>query len=94
MLSNRYKQTGNMDDLQAAISNVALVVSAASDGHQNNGRLLIDFAIILSDQYNRTGNIDNLQEAISQVELSVSITPKDHPNQALVLVNLANNLLD
>lgn len=49
MLSNPYSLIKNINNLRVTILNVALGVSTNFDGHQNNKKLSIDFAIILSN---------------------------------------------
>lgn len=57
MLSDRHKRTGNMYDLEAAISKAKLAVSTTPEDHADRPRLIHNQGIMLSNRYKRMGNI-------------------------------------
>ena len=82
MLSIRYKQTQNTNDLAEALSRVEMAVSIIPEDHVSRPAMLDNLGSMLSDKYDRTGNIEDLQAAISRAELAVSTTPEDNPIRA------------
>lgn len=86
---NQYKRTGNMDDLQTAISKSELAVCTTSEDHPGRAEMLNILTDMLSKRFDQTGNTKDLQAAISNAELAVSATSEDHPNRAAQLNNLA-----
>jgi tetratricopeptide (TPR) repeat protein len=88
--SSRYDRTGNLDDLEAAISHAQdAVANTPADHHDRAGRLS-NLSNRLSSRYDRTGNLDDLEAAISHAQHAAANTPPDHPDRAGRLSNLSH----
>lgn len=62
-LSDRYKQTGIMDDLHAAIAKADLSFSTTPEDHPDQAGWINNLANRLSDRYNLTRNMDDLRNS-------------------------------
>ncbi|KAF8417974.1 CHAT domain-containing protein [Tirmania nivea] len=91
-LSSRYEQTGNPQELQAAITQPGEVVEATTEDHPDQEEWLNNLGNDLYGRYERTGNLQDLDAAIVQLGASVEAAPKDHPDRAGLLDNLGNYL--
>jgi len=91
-LLSRYERTGNIGDLEVAISNAEQAISATPKDHPDRAAMPSILGSMLSSRYERTGNIDDLEAAISNAEQAISATPEDHPDRAAMLSNLGSML--
>ncbi|RPB18391.1 hypothetical protein L211DRAFT_80808 [Terfezia boudieri ATCC MYA-4762] len=90
-LSSRYKQTGDLHDLDTAIARLEEAVQAAPEDHPDRAACLNNLGGNLSSRYNRTGNLQDLEAAIARSEAAVEATPEDHPDRAGWLNNLGSH---
>ncbi|KAL4748455.1 hypothetical protein BDW72DRAFT_205586 [Aspergillus terricola var. indicus] len=91
-LSSRYERTGNLDDLEAAISHAHTAIAATPVDHPDRAIFLNNLSSHLSSRYDRTGNLDDLETAISHAQDAVAATPANHPGRAARLSNLSASL--
>jgi len=87
-LYTRYKRTGNLQDLEAAIAQSAAAVQATPEYHHERAGRLSNLGMHLGERYERNGNIQDLEAAISRTEAALQATPNDHPYRAIQLNNL------
>ncbi len=64
-LSDRYLETGSMNDLQEIVRIKQVIIDAISEDHLNRATRLTNFGIKSSDRYSRTEPIDDLQKALT-----------------------------
>ncbi|KAF8421170.1 CHAT domain-containing protein, partial [Tirmania nivea] len=84
----RYQRTGNLQDLEAAITRSEAAVEAIPEDHPTQAALLTNLGSQLNCRYERIGNLQDLEAAIARTEAALARTPEDHPNR----VSLWNNL--
>lgn len=60
MLSDWYKWTGNINNLEATIKKAELIIVTILKNYLSHAKKLHNHAIILSKRYNWTGYIDDL----------------------------------
>jgi tetratricopeptide (TPR) repeat protein len=89
IVSDQYKRTGRMNDLEEAIQTARRAVDITPEDHPVLAGWLNNLDISLSDRYKRTGLMEDLEEAIQTAQRAVEITPEDHPVLAVWLYNLA-----
>jgi CHAT domain-containing protein len=87
-----FNQTGDVNDLNMAVSEAGETVAATPHDHPNRAATLNNLAVILCTRFERTGDLSDLNMAIARVEEAVAATPHDHPNQTAMLNNLAVSL--
>ncbi|KAM5466949.1 hypothetical protein MauCBS54593_005568 [Microsporum audouinii] len=87
----RYKNTGNIDDINDAIKYVRLAVQWTPEGHPLMASRLNNLGIMLMGRYEGTGSISDLEEAI-EVTRQVITSSENHPELAGFLTNLGNQL--
>ncbi|GKZ32885.1 hypothetical protein AbraIFM66950_002571 [Aspergillus brasiliensis] len=73
-LSSRFNRTGNLDDLEAAISHARDAVAATPVNHPNRAGYLSNLSNRLSSRYDRTGNLDGLESAILCARYAVNLS--------------------
>ncbi|KAF8430063.1 CHAT domain-containing protein [Tirmania nivea] len=78
-LNSRYERTGNLQDLEAAIT-----VRATPEIHPERATF----------RYKRTGNLQDLEAAINHAEAAVEATKEDHNDRAVRRYKRAGNLQD
>jgi hypothetical protein len=91
-LMARYRETENRDDLEAAITNMAQVVSSLPEHHPHLPKMRHNLAALRFERYQTTGSSDDLEAAISIGEQAVSATPHDHTDRVTVVNNLGSML--
>ncbi|KAL4735583.1 CHAT domain-containing protein [Aspergillus similis] len=100
-LASLYWQTGNLQDLDAAIMHAELAaaivnadraVAVTPYDHPNRAVYLTSLSLRLLNSYERTGNLQELEAAITNADLAVAATPDSHPKYAGRLNNLSNYL--
>ncbi len=74
LLSDRYQRTGNMHDLEAAISEAELAVSTTPEDHPDRAALLHNLGLMLSYRYNPTGNMHDLKAALESFTMSFNLS--------------------
>ncbi|KAL2192307.1 CHAT domain-containing protein [Corynascus similis CBS 632.67] len=92
MLESRYRQTGEMADMEEAIRVTGQAVGLALHDHPHRATCLNSFGGMLQNRYQRTGEMADLEEAIEMTRKAVESTPHDHPHRAFYLYNLGTML--
>ena len=89
----RYKQSGQIEDLDKVIaySNEALLL--CPPGHSNRSSSLINLANAVFTRYERSVRMEDLEEAITYFREAVTLYPIDHPDRSLLLNSLASTVL-
>uniref|UniRef100_L2G9W7 TPR domain-containing protein n=1 Tax=Colletotrichum fructicola (strain Nara gc5) TaxID=1213859 RepID=L2G9W7_COLFN len=89
MLFRRYVRTGDVDDLNVAITTTkeAQPTPTLTGNDHNRASWLNGFGGMLFSRYKLTGNTDDLEAALSNMSLAVSLTPQNDPG----LLGLLNN---
>lgn len=93
-LRNKYERTGDLEDLQRAVTHSEEAVAALPQGHSSRPSFLAELASTLGMKYTRMGDIHDLQRAISYAEEAMAAIPHDNPYRATQLPNLAGYLVD
>jgi tetratricopeptide (TPR) repeat protein len=94
LLSDRFKHTGSMDDLDQAISMIRKGLNATPHDDSHQARFLYTLGNMLGDRFKHTGSMDDLDQAISIVRNGLNATPHDDSEQARFLYTLGNMLGD
>jgi tetratricopeptide (TPR) repeat protein len=93
-LLDRYKHTGGVADLQAAITAFQQAIQSAHIDSPERPLLLGNLGNGLRDRYERTRNRADLEEAISISQQAVQSAPSDLPEQSELLRNLGLMLVE
>ena len=92
-LSDRYDQTGDLNDLNAALGGWNDTLTAATNDI-DRAAVLNNRASRLSDRYGQIGNVEDLDAAIVDMDDALRLTPPDHPIRPQTLNNRAGRLSD
>ncbi|KAJ7209887.1 CHAT domain-containing protein, partial [Mycena rebaudengoi] len=87
--TNRYRRSGDVKDLEAALQHSQAAVEQTPEGHPDLPAHRQNLAVTFMEQYGRTGNVKDLEAALQNNEAAVEQTPKGHPNLPGHLHNLA-----
>jgi hypothetical protein len=90
MLSSRFQQTGDSDDLQQAILQVEQAVAVTPMDHPHRATWLNSLRIILYLRFKRTGDSSGLQRAILEIKEAAAAFPLDYPDRGSVINNLGH----
>jgi hypothetical protein len=77
--NDRYRRTGDMQDLKAAHKYSLAALTATPEGHPALPGRHQDLAVSYGDRYRRTGDIQDLEAALKYRLLALSATPEGHP---------------
>ncbi|KAG8815833.1 hypothetical protein FRC17_000569, partial [Serendipita sp. 399] len=88
-----FKQTGNLDSLEQAISEFQLVAGMVSEDKPNRLAILNNLGLCLLQRFKQLGNVEDLEKAIAQMEAVLILTPYGHPDKPSLLSNLGISLL-
>ncbi len=91
MLQERFKRTGNAEDLGEAIDLYRRAVASTPDDHPDRAELLMALGSTLTNRFELDGDIKDLEEAIVMTQRSVEATPQGSDQIARMSV-LANKL--
>ncbi|MFE2267478.1 CHAT domain-containing tetratricopeptide repeat protein [Streptomyces griseosporeus] len=91
-LRARFEQTGELGDLDEALSVSRQAVRDASAGLPERAEILSNLAKTLYVKFKRTGALADLDEAIDVGRQAVRAAPPDHPDRAANLSTLGNSL--
>jgi tetratricopeptide (TPR) repeat protein len=92
ILGRRYERTGEMVDLEKAITRARNVVDLTPGNHPDRAMYLDNLGNKLGSRYKRIGDMADLKEAITAARNAVDSTPDDHLIRAGYLNNLGNKL--
>ncbi|RCW46785.1 CHAT domain-containing protein [Halopolyspora algeriensis] len=81
----RYRQRGDLGDLQSSINELLGVVDDLGDGHKLLGKLLWVLASAATEYVDSTGEPGNLHQTLRVIGLAVRGLPADDPHRAMAL---------
>lgn len=81
-----------MEDLEAAIMELQIVVEATPEGHPTRAQVLDNLGTHLRRRYEGTRKLPDLEAAITQSKAAVVAAPEGHPDRVICLENLATCL--
>ncbi|EFQ34253.1 TPR domain-containing protein [Colletotrichum graminicola M1.001] len=93
-LSDRFKRTGAMMDLEESIEIARQTVEAIPGNHLDRVGALSNLSNRLGERYSRTRELSDLEESVSLARQAVEASPPEHPIRAAMLNNLAYRLHD
>ncbi|KAJ6537449.1 CHAT domain-containing protein [Mycena vulgaris] len=93
-LITRYRDEGNLLDLQVAVKHLQEAVGFTSEGHPDRARRLQNLSMSLTDRYQRLGDLSDLEAALQADQEAVGLTREGHPKRPGYLRNLAVSLTD
>jgi len=87
-----YERSGQLEDLDASISNSRKAVQLTEDGHPNNlkPRVLGNLGISQFSRYQCFGELTDVEESIINLRNAVTLTEDEHPDKPLYLSNLGS----
>ena len=88
-LFRRYRQSGQMEDLEAAITYSREGLALCPLGHPSRSISLISLATAVSDRYNCLGKMEDLEAAITYSREALALCPLGHPSRSSSLISLA-----
>ncbi|GAW16485.1 hypothetical protein ANO14919_059140 [Xylariales sp. No.14919] len=88
----RYERTGDVEDLESAISSVIKAIEATPDSDPDLTSRVSNLVKMQLQKYQRTGNTDYLEEAISNARQALEKTPIGRPGRVFLLANLSTAL--
>ncbi|KAJ7277673.1 CHAT domain-containing protein, partial [Mycena rebaudengoi] len=86
---DRYNQSGDVKDLEAALQYKQAAVQQTPKGHPELARWLQSLAVSFRDKYQRSGDVKDLEAALQHNQAAVEQTPEGDPNLAGRLQSLA-----
>lgn len=87
-LGRLFERTGQMGDLEEAISTASQAVNSTPVNHPDYAERLDKLGVLLQSRFEHTGQIGDLEGAISTARQAVNSTPVDHPDHVGRLDNL------
>jgi tetratricopeptide (TPR) repeat protein len=91
-LQNRYKQQGDMKDLEQTIVCHQQALDLRPPGHPDHGNSLNNLASALQYRYKKLGNMADLEQAIISHRQALDLHPPGHPLHGSSLNNLGSAL--
>ncbi|KAJ6529339.1 CHAT domain-containing protein [Mycena capillaripes] len=88
----KYRESWNLQDLEASVENFHTALDLAPPGHPDRARRLQGLAVSLGDRYRRLGDLKDLEAALNTSQEVVDLTPPGHPDIAARLLGLAGSL--
>ncbi|KAF8418367.1 CHAT domain-containing protein [Terfezia claveryi] len=79
--SSIYERIETLQDLEAAINHIEIVVEATSEDHPDRAEWLNYLGSLLGMRYQRTGDLQDLDAAISYSQAVIEATPEGHPDR-------------
>ncbi|OXV06258.1 hypothetical protein Egran_05974, partial [Elaphomyces granulatus] len=92
ILTENYKRTGTVKDLDIAINMAEQAINSTQPGHADRENMFFKLSIMRGLRYERKEDVDDLKRAVEAAEEAVSGTPPDHPARAARLSNLGIRL--
>ncbi|KAJ6558770.1 CHAT domain-containing protein [Mycena vulgaris] len=90
----RYLDSGNLNNLEAAIHRLQQAADLAPLDHPTRAGVLQALAMSLTDRYRRSGNLGDLEASLKMKDEVLDLTPRGHPDRAQSLSSLAASLGD
>ena len=91
-LQGRFGGSGDLADLEQAISLLREAVASVPPGHPDRAAMLSNLAAGLRARFGGSGDLADLEQAISLLREAVASVPPGHPDRAAMLSNLAAGL--
>jgi len=91
ILKERFKQTGDIDEISNAISAWQRAVQLTPDGHDDMPGGLNNLGNSFLRRFERTGDLTDIANAISAHQRAVQLTPDGHANMPNWLNSLGNS---
>ncbi|KAJ6522502.1 CHAT domain-containing protein [Mycena vulgaris] len=88
-LIKRYRDEGNLPDLQGAVENFQEAVDFTPEGDPERAHRLQLLAVSFTDRYQWLGDLSDLEAALQADQEAVELTPEEHPERPGRLQNLA-----
>lgn len=92
LLRTRASRTGNVADLDAAVT-TASAAAAAAPGGPDRPAMLANYAVALLTRFERAGDPADLDTAVDAADAAVAAVPADHPEHGARLSDLGSALL-
>ncbi|KZV67447.1 hypothetical protein PENSPDRAFT_583974, partial [Peniophora sp. CONT] len=89
----RFERTGELKDLELAISSHRRAVELTPDGHPDKPSRFNNLGNSFLTRFKRTGELEDLEQATSTHRCAVELTPDSHPDKPAGLNNLGNSFL-
>jgi hypothetical protein len=90
----RFWRSGDLMDIDKAISHHEHAVHLTPDGHADMPGRLNNLGNSFARRFQRSGDLMDIDKAISHHEHAVHLTPDDHADKPAHLNNLGNSFLD
>ena len=87
-LAARYKQIGNLMDINKSISMFEYAVQLTPDGHSSKPSWLNNLGLAFLHRFERLGDLSDLNKSVSMKEHAVQLIPDSHPYKHSILNNL------
>ncbi|KAJ7853223.1 hypothetical protein B0H13DRAFT_2673759 [Mycena leptocephala] len=94
LFSERYEESGNLNDLEASVKHSQMALDLTPEGHSDRTNALQDLGAALSDRYQKLGELADMEAALNADQEVVDLTPLDHPDRAGRLQGLAASFSD
>ena len=88
-----YEQSGEMEDLEEAITYHHEAITLRPPGHPNRSASLNHLANVILTRYEQLGSLKDLEEMITYHHEALDLHPPGDPNRSASLNNLANAVL-
>ncbi|KAJ7939504.1 CHAT domain-containing protein [Mycena leptocephala] len=93
LLTRRFQQLGDPDDLSQSVLRKEAALALTPHGHPDEPTLLNNLGNSLLSRFEQLGNLDDLNHSVLRKEAAVTLTPDGHPDKPSRLNNLGNSLL-
>ncbi|KAJ7506974.1 CHAT domain-containing protein [Mycena galericulata] len=92
-LTQRYLNSGDVEDLQAGLEHRQQAVNLTPKGNSARPGFLRGLAVSLTEKFWLLGDLDDLNAAVESMQQAVDLAPTDHPERAQLVHSLAATLL-
>ncbi|KAJ7266170.1 CHAT domain-containing protein [Mycena rebaudengoi] len=86
---DRYRRSGDVKDLEAALQHNQAAVEQTPEGHPDLARHLQNLGILFTDRYQQSGDVTDLEAALQHNQAAVEQTLEGHPDLPGRLQSLA-----
>ncbi|KAJ6580495.1 CHAT domain-containing protein [Mycena vulgaris] len=93
-LIKRYRDEGNLPDLDNAVKSLQEAVNLTPRGHPDRASWLGSLALSFTARYQRLGDLSDLEAALQASQEALALTPEGHPDRPGHLQNLGVSFLD
>ncbi|TDL18808.1 hypothetical protein BD410DRAFT_830680 [Rickenella mellea] len=89
----RFKQLGDVTDMENAILNLERAFQLTPDGHPDKPSCLNNLGTSLLARFERLGDVTDMENAVSNLERAIQLTPDGHPDKPSHLNNLGTSFM-